>query len=89
MSKERPVHFPVGNDGIDDLRQGFALLRIAEAAIAAMEANLVATDIIALRAVIGDAVQYLEGADARAIEAHNKQAEIDYATLISRAGNGS
>ena len=64
MSKERAVHFPTGNDGMDDFRTGMALLNCMCAAMSAMQTRNVPVDLDSLENVANQAAAYLEGAFA-------------------------
>jgi len=75
MSKEKAVHFPTCNDGIDDFRTGMALLNCVCNAMSAMQSHNVPFDLDSLENVANQAVAYLEGAFAWA---DRVDAEITY-----------
>ena len=79
MSKERAVHFPINNDGMDDFRTGMALLNCMCAAMSAMQDRNVPVDLDSLENVANQAVAYLEGAFAWADRVDTEETERDWA----------
>ena len=81
MSKERAVHFPINNDGMDDFRTGMALLNCMCAAMSAMQSHNVPIDLDSLENVANQAVAYLEGAFAWADRADAEETARGYAEI--------
>lgn len=83
MSKERAVHFPINNDGMDDFRTGMALLNCMCSAMSAMQTRNVPVDLDSLENVANQAVAYLEGAFAWADRVDAEITERGWAEVMA------
>lgn len=84
MSKEKAVHFPTSNDGMDDFRTGMALLNCMCGAMSAMQSRNIAVDLDSLENVANQALAYLEGALAWADRLNAEETARGYAEIKAR-----